>query len=296
MQHLEVFSPAKINLFLAVAPPRPDGYHELVSLAAPLAFGDRVTVGWEPGGGGERIELLCDSPHAPNGAENLAVRAAAAFQRRFDRRGRVRIDLEKRIPMGAGLGGGSSNASAVLSGLAALAGVDDREGLRAAAAELGADCPLFLDRRPQIMRGLGERLEPLGAPLGERIGRRSALLVFKPSFGIRTGWAYGALDRAAGPRMKLEEAEARVAGFLAGRLELEAFCYNAFEAALFSKYPVLALLKEALGEACDAVALLSGSGSASFAFCPPERLEAAEALVKRWMGPVAFVRRTALLE
>ncbi|WP_415908562.1 4-(cytidine 5'-diphospho)-2-C-methyl-D-erythritol kinase [Oleiharenicola sp. Vm1] len=188
-----VFSPAKINLFLAITGRRADGFHDLVSVVAPLEFGDELVT--EPAEGG-RFTLACDAADVPTDATNLIIQAAQLFAATTGWTGGARFRLTKRIPMGAGLGGGSSNAVAALRALDQLAGgIAGAASLEAMAARLGSDCVLFLRAAPVVMRGRGERVEDLPPAAAARLrGRR--VLVFKPSFGIATPGPTGAWSRA----------------------------------------------------------------------------------------------------
>src|SRR6185295_17620749 len=166
--------PAKLNLLLAVTGRRPDGFHELVSVVAPVEFGDTLTV--EPAA---EFSLSCDDPTLPTDASNLVLKAAQAFRTATGWKGGARFALAKRIPMAAGLGGGSSDAAAALSALNQLAGGTlSAPALAQVAAEVGSDCALFLPGGPVVMRGRGERVERLreAAATGLR-GRR--VLIFK---------------------------------------------------------------------------------------------------------------------
>jgi 4-diphosphocytidyl-2-C-methyl-D-erythritol kinase len=193
MAMVTVFSPAKINLYLAVTGRRPDGFHDLVSVAAPLAWGDelRAEAGdRSPEAGKNGFTLECEWADVPLDDTNLVLRAAGAFAAATGWDRPVRFVLTKRIPVGAGLGGGSSNAVAALRALNELAGGTlAPAALAGIAATLGSDCALFVRGEPVVMRGRGEHIESLPAGAAGRLrGRR--VLVFKPSFGIATPWAY----------------------------------------------------------------------------------------------------------
>ena len=208
MEPFTIAAPAKLNLFLAVTGRRADGFHDLVSVVATLDFGDTLRV--EPAAS---LELSCDDPAVPADESNLVLVAARAFAAASGWRGGARFVLQKRVPAGAGLGGGSSDAAAALVALNRMAGPSFAlPGARLAevAASVGSDCPLFLDGGPQVMRGRGERLEALPARAAARLaGRR--VLVFKPGFGISTPWAYGRLAAAVpGSYLASAEAEARL--------------------------------------------------------------------------------------
>jgi 4-diphosphocytidyl-2-C-methyl-D-erythritol kinase len=165
-----VRAPAKLNLGLALVGTRDDGYHLLESVFAPIALYDEVELAVVPGAGG--IALDCGPPldpelpealhQVPSGPENLVHRAARLFCERTGYRARVSIRLRKGIPAGAGLGGGSSDAAAVLVGLRELSGLGSAPGeLARFALELGADVPYFLAPRPALVTGIGEEIEPI---------------------------------------------------------------------------------------------------------------------------------------
>ncbi len=264
MDPVTLFSPAKLNLSLAVTGRRPDGFHDLVSVAVTLAWGDTLRarrLGRKGPG-----ELRCEAPGVPTDATNLVLRAAALFATQTGWDEAVGFDLEKRIPAGAGLGGGSGNAVAALDALVQLSGitlpVDVRLDL---AARLGSDCPLFCAGQPVIMRGRGERLTPLPPEAAGRLrGRR--VLVVKPTFGVETGPAYQAL--AARPDYYADAAgeEARVASWLTSpAAPAEALLANTFEHVVFPRWPALPALAEILRDRHGLALRLSGSGSACFA-------------------------------
>ncbi|MGH8021008.1 MAG: 4-(cytidine 5'-diphospho)-2-C-methyl-D-erythritol kinase [Opitutaceae bacterium] len=295
MPSLAVFSPAKTNLFLAVTGRRPDGFHELVSVVTPLTIGDTIRIRVSETEGTETT-LTCDDPAVPTGAENLAFVAAEAFRAAVGLREAIEIHLEKRLPMGAGLGGGSSNATAVLR---ALNRIVDRPlpaaRLAEIAARCGSDCPLFLVDGPCLMRGRGEHIEPLGERAAARL-RGQRLLLFKPDFSISTPWAYGRL--AADPArhyLPATEAEARVRAWMTGEAELREFLFNSLEAVVFRKFVGLATLADLLkAERGVEGVLLSGSGSASFALLGAEADSAGlQAIVRDALGPAVWLAEVA---
>jgi 4-diphosphocytidyl-2-C-methyl-D-erythritol kinase len=262
------FAPAKLNLFLAVTGRRADGFHDLVSLVAPLTFGDTLKA--EPADG---FSLACAEPGVPLDATNLVLKAAAAYAEAAAVRGRIgmgaKFFLEKRIPAGAGLGGGSSDAVAALRLLNRFAGpgrgLDEAE-LSRVAARVGSDCPLFLPDAPVVMRGRGERVTALPAAVAARLrGRR--VIVFKPGFGIPTPWAFGRIAAVApAGYLPAAEAEARLAAWIDDpAAPLENLLFNNLEAPAFAKYVALPVLLERLREDFGLAARMSGSGSACFA-------------------------------
>ena len=285
---ISVFAPAKLNLFLAVTGRRADGFHDLVSLVAPLDCGDTLRL--EPAAG-EADELVCEAPGVPTDASNLVLKAAAAWRAAGGRAPWVRFSLEKRTPAGAGMGGGSSDGVAALRGLQQLASAPLSDSTVAAiAARLGSDCPLFLAGAPTIMRGRGERLEFLSAAERARLsGRR--VLVCRPGFGIETPWAYGRLVAGApGSYMPAAKAEARLAAWCRGELELEALLANSFESVAFGKFVALPALAARLRERCGLCLHLTGSGSACFALLPESGdADGAVEQVRSAWGVEAFV-------
>lgn len=281
-------SPAKINLFLAVHGRRSDGFHELTSLVAPVLFGDELEVELATG---DEDQLICAQSDVPLGHENLILQAAERFRAVSGCECFFRFVLDKRIPMGAGLGGGSGNAATALRAMNQLC---DRplgdSALSAIAAELGSDCPLFLAGEPLLMRGRGELLEALpAATLETLVGRR--VILFKPDFPVATANAYQRLISAA-PESYMEEAaaEARLRVFHQ-TLDTEHLLYNSFEAPIGGKFiaipALLAELRER-GVAC----LMSGSGSCCFALLEedgPNVAELKRLIVDAWGETVFFV-------
>ena len=266
-------SPAKVTLHLRILRRRSDGYHEIRIAQAPIALYDRLRFRMG-GAAGVSLHVTSPDPLGPT-ADNLVRRAALAFQEAWaglraqdgptaqDRaegaaraEGSVRaaIRLDKRIPVGAGLGGGSGNAAATLVALNRWHGHPlGPARMEALAARLGADVPFFLEPRPGWAEGIGERLSPLpGLPALE-------LLVVKPALSIATGAAYAAARAEAdgAPRPAAEPDWRSVDAIAAG-------LFNAFEAALLPRHPELPACKAALRDAGALGSLLSGSGSAVF--------------------------------
>lgn len=286
-------SPAKINLSLAVTGRRADGFHDLVSVVAPLEFGDTLEVR-EAAPGAERFRLHCEAPDVPLDGTNLVLRAAELFAATTGWGGGAEFFLTKRIPAGAGLGGGSSNAVAALRALNELSGGRAAAAqLAAMAAQLGSDCPLFLHGAPVVMRGRGERLEALPPAAAARLTGRS-VLVFKPGFGVGTPWAYGRMVARGTDYIDAEAAEDRLRAWLADPAPAEELLGNNMEPAVFAKYLALPVLLSALRRE-GVAAGMSGSGSACFALLRDgqdpgpitDRIHAA------W-GPGAVVARTRI--
>lgn len=246
-------TPAKITLRLHILSRRKDGYHELRLALAPVSLYDSLSFDLHAGAG---ISLSLQGGQPPKGdeGENLVLRAALAFQEALGERVSAAIHLAKRIPAGAGLGGGSGNAAGTLVALNRWYGNPlSPARLHGLAEALGADVPFFLDPRPAWAGGVGNLLRPLeGFPLLE-------LLIVKPPLSIATGEAYALATPEAYPPGAATDAPP-----LATVEQVVAGLYNRFEAALFPHHPELAQIKARLLESGAMGALLSGSGSALF--------------------------------
>lgn len=293
MSPLVLFAPAKLNLFLAITGRRADGFHDLLSVVAPVAWGD--TLRMEPA---SEFSLACDDPTVPVDETNLVLKAARVFCAATGWRGGARFLLEKRIPMGAGLGGGSSDGAVALRGLNELAGKPlPAASLEALAMQLGSDCALFLRDGPVVMRGRGERLELLPTEAAKRLGGRR-VLIFKPAFGVSTPWAYAQMaSRAPQSYLPAEKAETKLAAWLGDATsDAEALLFNNMEEVAFSKFVALPTLLKILRERFGLAPRMSGSGSACFAFLD-ERSPVAEiaAEIRSAWGSSACVIETRLV-
>lgn len=258
---LEKLSPCKVNLLLNILGKRADGFHELETVIQPVNLCDRLT--FERAGSG--LALTCSDPTLTTDSRNLVHRAASAFLDTARIQEGVRIHLEKHIPMAAGLGGGSGNAATTLLGLNEMFGSPLAEPkLHELAASLGSDVPFFLQDRPALATGRGERIESL-APFATLRGE--VFLLIHPGFGISTPWAYQNLARfpealnGRPGRARQLIAKLRTGDWPAASGEF----YNSLEAPAFDKYPVLALYQEFLRAHGAAATLMSGSGSTTFA-------------------------------
>jgi 4-diphosphocytidyl-2-C-methyl-D-erythritol kinase len=261
-QPMQLFAPAKINLRFKILRRREDGFHEIETLMAPISLRDEIIL--TPNDSG--LEFSCDEPVLPAGEDNLVTRAARAFFAETQLEPRVRIELRKKIPHGAGLGGGSSDAASTLLGLNRMHGDPlSRARLTSLGAALGSDVPFFLAQSAAICRGRGEIVEPVAVALP-----RLPLLLLKPEFGVPTPWAYQHWHDSR------ELAGVDYAAQSLGEVILE----NDLERPVFEKYVFLARLKGWLRAQPEvAAALLSGSGSTVFAAL--READAADALTER---------------
>ena len=245
-------APAKINLSLRVLRRREDGFHEITTRIAPLALTDRLTLEKLPSAVSGTVTFTCDDPSVPGDETNLAVKAVRALEKHTGLLPGVRIHLEKRIPHGAGLGGGSSDAAAVLLGINDLFSMAlDASILQDAAAGIGSDIPFFLQNCVCDCTGRGENVIPL-----PDFSWRPRILLIKPPFSIPTPGMYRRWrDSREVPGLPYTSQETP-GGPLVNDLERPAF----------EKYPVLGTLKARL-LAFEGVtgALMSGSGSTVFA-------------------------------
>jgi 4-diphosphocytidyl-2-C-methyl-D-erythritol kinase len=296
---LRLAAPAKLNLRLVILAREAAGFHQLETLFCAVDLADDVEVATaaaddgaeDDAGAGDAgaIALVVDGADLGPPERNLAWRAAAAFRAaaRLDPALRIRIRLRKRIPAGAGLGGGSSDAAAVLRALDRLhPGALAPARLLGLAAGLGSDVPFFLSGAPYALAwGRGERLLPLTPPPA------APVLLALPPFPSATPAAYRALAGArAAAAGDVGDAAAVTAVALPPAAELgrweriAALAVNDFEPVLFPAYPLLRRLRQALGESGARLALLSGSGSAVFGIFDDDerRARAADRLASRF--------------
>ena len=252
-----VICPAKINLFLKVYGKRPDGFHDIESLVQRVTIYDRITIARETEPG---IRLSCSTPEVPSGPGNLAYKAASlVLEASGITDGGVSIFIEKHIPHGAGLGGGSSDAAAVMLGLADLFQVaPPAEKLRELAGGVGSDVPLFLSPSPSVITGRGEIVRP------SNIRVNAFFVVVFPGFSVSTQWAYSNFRLTKKPwkytistLQKVEEGELAPDRW-------QDFLVNDLEPAVTTRHPEIGRCKEDLLRFGARASLMSGSGSAVF--------------------------------
>src|SRR6058998_3171058 len=180
---MQVLAPAKINLSLKILGRRSDGFHEIETLIAPITLCDQLEIGTSNSSNG--IRFSCDDPSVPAGDNNLIVRAAKAFFAATKLKPAVSIELNKRIPHGAGLGGGSSDAASTLLALNELFEAKlSREALTEIAEPIGSDIPFFIFQSAALCKGHGEIVSAV------KLNRQFSILLLKPAFAVSTGWAY----------------------------------------------------------------------------------------------------------
>lgn len=271
---------AKLNLSLSVLYKRPDAYHELRTVFQTISLADELAISYEAG---RATAVEAESTVVIE--NNLVVRAARAVIEAARIKGRVRFRLEKRIPLGAGMGGGSSDAAAVLIALPVLAGKPvPTERLLEIAADLGSDVPFFLRGGTSLGVSRGEELYPLPEAAEEHV------LIVVPPVAVSTADAYKALGRRPVTELTPADWANKMKRFQQGVWGLEcpeptwswkAFSENDFEAAVFPRYPILPRLFEQLRECGARPARMSGSGSALFGVFPTrQKAQRAERALK----------------
>ena len=280
---------AKLNLSLAITGRRADGFHELISLVAPIGLADTLTLDV-----GRPLGLTCDDASLPVDGSNLVLKAAAAYVKRRPSAPTGHFHLIKKVPHGAGLGGGSSDAAAALRLLDQASGDPlGLEFLETLAAEVGSDCPFFVRGQAAVMRGRGERLEILPLAARAALAGRKVVLV-KPPFGVPTPEAYALLAKA-GKYRPAAQAEAELAAWIAQPAADPSVLGNDLAAPVFAKYLALPVGLESFRRATGVNWQMTGSGSACFAFVSDgfdhARLRAD---VRRAWGPGAWVEETVI--
>ncbi|MBW1982335.1 MAG: 4-(cytidine 5'-diphospho)-2-C-methyl-D-erythritol kinase [Deltaproteobacteria bacterium] len=257
-------APAKVNLGLRVLYKRTDGYHEIQSIMVPLSLHDILRVQLCDDG----IHLQCSDNSLPGGETNLVYKAARCILDYCSLKNGVQVELTKYIPVGAGLGGGSSDAAATLLGVNELLGCPcSGEELHHLAVRLGADVPFFLLGSAALAEGIGERLTPL--PFFPRLWT----LVVYPNFRVSSRWAYENLTLTTGAnRSKVYNSidlfSRAMSGWLAGdveedQLDVEKWplaLQNDFEPLIFRSFPQLSKIKQQLRRAGARVVTMTGSG------------------------------------
>lgn len=245
---MQVIAPAKINLSLRVLSRRSDGFHEIETLITPISLCDEIKI--DRRRGKQEIAFRCDDPSVPKGEENIVVRAANAFFEETKITCGVSIALKKKIPHGAGLGGGSSDAASTLLALNEMFETKlPREALAKMAGMLGSDVPFFIFQSAAVCKGRGEFVSPT------RLREQLSVLLLKPEFGVPTQWAY----------FRWRDSR-EIPGISYGVQQFnEQSFVNDLERPVFEKFVFLAQLKKWLLKQPEVdAALMSGSGSTVF--------------------------------
>lgn len=253
---VKVSSPAKVNLCLNVLGRRPDGFHDIFSVMQPIGLYDHIEI--SEGDFARPIVLECSSPELPTDAANIAYRAAELFFRETGLKKSVRIRIEKKIPIAAGLGGGSSNAAAVLMGLDELFNARlGEEKLLSLSALLGSDVPFFALRGPAEAEGRGERLKRIVLP-------EYYFVLVNPGFKVSTERTYGNYDNLnLTKNVKNNILSYSVGAFVRG-MNIKDYLTNDLEPVVAGQYPEILTIKQGLLGAGADGAMMSGSGPTVF--------------------------------
>lgn len=245
---------AKINLSLDVLGKRDDGYHTLQMIMQAIQLHDTISIHEIPDG----VEIMCEAPYVPNNSSNIAYKAAQAIIEKYKIKTGVRLEISKRIPVAAGLAGGSTDAAAVLKGMNELFGLGiDNNELMAIGKTIGADVPYCIMGGTALAEGIGEKLTPLSG-----LGNIPVLLV-KPRIGVSTAWVYKNLnlenmgERPNTPLLisAIGEGDTRT---------LAANMKNVLESVTQQKYPVIEAIKKELVKLGALGSMMSGSGPTVF--------------------------------
>ncbi|MCX6343696.1 MAG: 4-(cytidine 5'-diphospho)-2-C-methyl-D-erythritol kinase [Armatimonadetes bacterium] len=256
MHDIKLVSYAKINLTLEVGGKRADGYHDLDSVAQIIDIKDELRISKAENG---VIEVTSDTAGVPSGPANLVYKACEAFFIATGIRSGAKCALTKRIPVQAGLGGGSGNAAAAILGLDMLYETQlPLEQLSEIAASVASDAPLFIYGGTVRMRGRGDQIEPL--PDAPELN----LVVVKPIIGVSTAWAYSELDKSPDRKLKGKSDIAEKAIHSGNREALINSLYNDFDPIACGASEEIAKAKQMLKDNGAQGTLLSGSGSAVF--------------------------------
>jgi 4-diphosphocytidyl-2-C-methyl-D-erythritol kinase len=248
---MKILSPAKINLFLQINHKRSDGYHDLASLMCCVSLYDEITLEF----GTKRTQIRCCDPHVPQNESNLAHQAAVLFLTQLKKNEGVKITIKKRIPVAAGLGGGSSNAASVLLGLNRYYGQPfSTAQLMPMGLSLGADVPFFVFQKPAIATGIGEKLQAYSG-----LNPFPVLLIY-PGFTVSTSEIFRKLN------LRLTKCKKKLRNILLKKYDFNVALHlcNDLETVTASAYPEIDLAKEQLLNFGALGALMSGSGPAVF--------------------------------
>jgi 4-diphosphocytidyl-2-C-methyl-D-erythritol kinase len=246
---LVIKSPAKINLFLQVLRKREDGYHEILSLMQAVGLEDELVLKRRKSG----ITVSSDNPDCPADETNLAHKAASLFLEEEKIGEGLGIHIKKKIPISAGLGGGSSNAAATLKGMNRLLQLKLPDGkLHDLASQVGSDVPFFLYSGQALAKGRGEEIEP------HALYRDYWLVLVCPRFEVRTGWAYRRVKISLTKKRKA--VNYRLLESSLGFFEALPYFENDLEEMVTGEYPVIGKLKEILEDSGAVKSSMSGSG------------------------------------
>ncbi|MCL2334737.1 MAG: 4-(cytidine 5'-diphospho)-2-C-methyl-D-erythritol kinase [Endomicrobia bacterium] len=250
-------APAKINLFLEITSKRPDGYHNLQTIMQTVSLYDELTFE-DLGGADQSIILECSSKELPVDESNLIYKAALAVRKFYNINRGVKIFLQKEIPTGAGLGGGSSDAAAAIKGLVHIWGIEAKKAdLEKIAAQLGSDVPFFITGGTALCEGRGEIVTPLPAVLGMPV------ILVNPGFGVATASVYKKVAFPLTKPRKIHRITKLICEGSFGYRNASDYCFNRLEEFVFPDYPQIKKIKRVLTE-LGCASFMSGSGATIF--------------------------------
>lgn len=257
---IKIAAPAKINLFLEILGKRQDGYHEIETVMQEVSLFDYIYMENYD----KNVVFTCSNPKLSTGEDNLVVKAVRLLQNESKTYRGVKIHLDKRIPIGAGLGGGSSDAVATLVGLNKLwrIGYDEKQ-LMSLAGKLGSDTPFFVVGNTAICKGRGEIVTPYPINVSYNY------IIIYPRFEVNTAMVYKNFKNSLTKNLK--DVSFFMREFISGNPnKLGAILHNRLEDVVFKLYPDLEKTKKTLGKFNFCGVLLSGSGSALYGLCKEE--------------------------
>jgi 4-diphosphocytidyl-2-C-methyl-D-erythritol kinase len=285
---VKIRTPAKINLRLRLVGKRKDGYHLLDTIMVPVSLYDELEITKAKGdkrarSSSRNLSVTCDDPSVPQGGKNLVYQAASLLMQKSGIDTRVRIHIRKRIPVGAGLGGGSSDAAATLVGLNRLLGLKlSTKALEKLALSLGADVPFFIQARPVRARGIGDRLSVL-----KKLPHLWAIILY-PKFPVSTAWVY----RKLRGKLTKPSANTSINSLLGSAEGVRKLLVNDLETVTMPRFPQIKVLKSRLIQEGAIGALMSGSGSSVFGiFNSRVKAERAFQRLSKTNGAEAFLAR-----
>ena len=288
MDSKKFFSPAKINLFLAYTHERINGLHKLVSLVSPIDFGDTLTISQNKTL--KQDKLFCTNPALPTDQSNLVLKASQLFKEKAKIDLSFEFHLDKKIPIEAGLGGGSSNATSTLIGLNQILNSPlNKKDLFEITAQLGSDCSLFLENQLVIIRDCGETVQQVSNETANKLINQKIVLI-KPDFAVSTAWACHQLMNNPKYYVSPEDAEQRLQHFLKHLNKWPEHFFNNFQPLIFKHFKILNDLESKLLSDFERRLCLSGSGSACF-IPVPDALDLSQLVkvIKTYLGKNIFI-------
>ncbi|MDR0401640.1 MAG: 4-(cytidine 5'-diphospho)-2-C-methyl-D-erythritol kinase [Endomicrobium sp.] len=248
-------APAKINFFLEIKNKRADGYHNIKSIMQTIGLYDELYFELTD----SEISLKCENCNLSNNKKNIIYKTIQAVKKYYNISNGVKVYLKKRIPIKAGLGGGSSDAASTLKSLIKLWKIKtSKNEIKKIAIKLGADVPFFLTAGTALCEGIGEIITPL-----KSIGKLNVVLV-NPGFGLSSNNVYKKIKFPLKNQIKINNIfKSFICNHFFVKKEMLNYCFNRFEEFIFPNYQEISKIKKTLSKLCD-VSLMSGSGTTVF--------------------------------